>query len=151
MDAARIGYYGSSQGGAFGLIQTGLTGRFAATVCNVPAMCDHFGVDLGRNAGWPQYRNNFKVTDDKGNVSFDKQADSWIPYYDAVNFARHIQCPIRIIVGFIDSTCSPSSVYAAFNSIPSTDKAIINEIDMTHASRPSYTKAQAWLKETITK
>ena len=66
VDAARIGYYGSSQGGAFGFIQAGLTGRFAAVVCNVPAMCDHFGADAGRRAGWPQYRNTFLIKNADG-------------------------------------------------------------------------------------
>ncbi|MBO5644320.1 MAG: acetylxylan esterase, partial [Lentisphaeria bacterium] len=33
-------------------------------------------------------------------------------------FARRIKCPIYINTGFIDTTCCPSSVYAAFNQIP---------------------------------
>ena len=150
VDASRIGYYGSSQGGAFGLIQAGLTGRFAAVVCNVPAMCDHFGAELERSAGWPQYRNKFKIKDANGNSTFDKSTDSWLPYYDAVNFARHIHCPIRIIVGFIDVTCSPSSVYSAFNSIPAQDKAIITETDMGHAVRKSYWGATSWMRGKLT-
>ena len=151
VDAARIGYYGSSQGGAFGFIQAGLTGRFAAVVCNVPAMCDHFGANVGRRAGWPQYRNTFQVKNEDGTTAFDKVTDGWIGYYDAVNFASYIKSPIRVIVGFIDMTCSPSSVYAAFNSIPSADKAIVNELDMGHSARKSYGEAQAWMKKTITK
>ena len=151
VDSARIGYFGSSQGGAFGFIQAGLTGRFAAVVCNVPAMCDHFGADAGRCAGWPQYRNTFQIKNADGTTTFDKVTDGWIGYYDAVNFASYIKSPIRVIVGFIDKTCSPSSVYAAFNSIPSTDKAIVNELDMGHACRKSYSEAQAWMKGIITK
>ena len=151
VDAARIGYYGGSQGGAFGFIQAGLTGRFAAVVCNVPAMCDHFGANLERNPGWPQFRNKFKVKNENGKVAFDKVTDEWLPYYDAINFARHIKCPIRIIVGFIDGTCSPSSVYAAFNSIPSSDKAIVNETDMSHSTRQSYYNAQTWMRDIIKK
>ncbi len=151
VNAARIGYYGSSQGGAFGFIQAGLTGRFAAVVCNVPAMCDHFGVNAGRRAGWPQYRNTFLIKNADGTTAFDKETDGWIGYYDAVNFASHIQSPIRVIVGFIDMTCSPSSVYAAFNGIPSTDKAIVNELDMGHSTRKSYSDAQAWMKGILTK
>ena len=146
-----IGYHGSSQGGAFGFIQAGLTGRFAAVVCNVPAMCDHFGADAGRRAGWPQYRNTFLIKNADGTTAFDKETDAWIGYYDAVNFASYIKSPIRVIVGFIDMTCSPSSVYAAFNSIPSMDKAIVNELNMGHACWKSYGEAQAWMKGIITK
>ena len=152
VDSARIGYYGSSQGGAFGLIEAGLTGRFAAVVCNVPAMCDHFGADLGRRPGWPSYRNHFMTKDAEGNSVHDSVSEAWIPYYDAAAFAGFIQCPIRVIVGFIDDTCSPSSVYAAFNAIPSEDKTMIHEIDMGHATRNSFWgDAVTWMKGVITK
>ena len=38
-------------------------------------------------------------------------------YFDAVNFARKIECPTIVSVGFIDRTCCPSSVYSAYNVI----------------------------------
>lgn len=151
VDASRIGYSGGSQGGAFGFILAGLTGRFAAVALNIPAMCDHFGMQLDRAAGWPQYRNKFRVRDENGKLVFDKVTDAWLPYYDAVNFARHIHCPIRITLGFIDTTCSPSSVYAAYNSIPAVDKAITYETDMGHAQRPSYSKNVQWMRELVSK
>ncbi len=151
VDASRMGYFGSSQGGAFGFIMAGLTGRFAAIVCNVPAICDHFGAEMGRSAGWPQFRKKFRTKGPNGEHIYDKEIDQWLPYYDAINFARHIKCPVRVIVGFIDGTCSPSSVYAAFNSIPSKDKVIINETDMAHSTRESYYKSNAWMNELISK
>ncbi len=142
VNAKRIGYHGSSQGGGFGLILGGLTHRFAAIVCNVPALCDHYGADLERNPGWPFYVHNFRG---------QENIDDMLPYYDAVNFARHIKVPTRIIVGFIDTTCSPSSVYSAYNALKSEDKKIINEIDMGHAIRGSYYESIKWMKEIITK
>ena len=133
IDARRIGYFGSSQGGAFGLILGGLNPHISGVVANVPAMCDHFGYTLGRNPGWPR-------------LVRAKDADivKTAGYYDAVNFARNIKCPVRVIVGFGDTTCCPSSVYAAYNVIK-TDKRISNEIGMGHAVRPSYGKDIEWL------
>lgn len=142
VDAARMGYYGSSQGGAFGFILGGLNGKFAALVCNVPAMCDQFGYKKDRLSGWPQFCKAF---------SYSAEIQETAKYYDAAFFASHIKAPIRVIVGFIDSTCSPSSVYAAYNSIPSTDKAIVNEYYMGHSCWKSYNEAQAWMKKQITK
>ena len=46
-------------------------------------------------------------------------------YFDAAHFARRITGPVIVSVGFIDQTCSPSSVYAAFNEIR-TPKRIFN-------------------------
>ena len=34
-----------------------------------------------------------------------------------MNFARKIECPTIVSVGFIDRTCCPSSVYSAYNII----------------------------------
>jgi len=36
-----------------------------------------------------------------------------------VNFASRAQAPSQFTVGFIDGACPPTSVFAAFNSLPS--------------------------------
>ena len=141
--ATRIGYHGSSQGGAFGLILGGLTQRFAAIVCNVPAMCDHYGAEAGRLPGWPFFIVNLRKN------AAAEAIDGMVPYYDAANFARHINAPIRVIVGFIDTTCCPSSVYSAFNVLKSKDKKMIHEIETGHAVKPSFYEGQKWMMEVI--
>ena len=137
-----IGYHGSSQGGAFGFIIGGLNPAVCAFVCNVPAMCDHLGYKQGRLAGWPQFCRQMKNS---------PEIETMAQYYDAMNFAAHIRkdVPVRVIVGLSDRTCSPSSVYAAYNRIPSSDKKITSEVGMGHECWPSYNKEIAWLKDYI--
>ena len=137
-----IGYHGSSQGGAFGFIIGGLNPAVCAFVCNVPAMCDHLGYKQGRLAGWPQFCRQMKNS---------PEIETMAQYYDAMNFAAHIRkdVPVRVIVGLADRTCSPSSVYAAYNRIPSLDKKITSEVGMGHECWPSYNKEIAWLKDYI--
>ena len=137
-----IGYHGSSQGGAFGFILGGLFPNICALVCNVPAMCDHLGYKQGRLAGWPQFCRQMKNS---------PEIETMAQYYDAMNFARYIRAPIRVIVGLADRTCSPSSVYAAYNQIPSRDKQIISEVGMGHEVWPSYNKSIAWMKDYLLK
>lgn len=137
VDSSKIGYNGSSQGGAFAFILGGLTGRFAYIVANVPAMCDQYGEAKNRTSGWPKFKRNFK---------FAKEADAMVPYYDSAFFASYIKCPIRVIVGFIDATCPPSAVYAAFNGIPSKDKKIIHELHMGHSTPKSYSNEIARMR-----
>ncbi len=134
-----VGYHGSSQGGAFGFIIGGLNQAVCAFVCNVPAMCDHLGYKQGRLAGWPQFCRQMKNS---------PEIESMAQYYDAMNFAAHIRkdVPVRVIVGLADRTCSPSSVYAAYNRIQSSDKKITSEVGMGHEVWPSYNKEIAWLK-----
>ena len=135
-----LGYHGSSQGGAFGFILSGLNPAIRAAVCNVPAMCDHLGYKQGRLAGWPQFCRQMKNS---------PEIEAMAQYYDAMNFAAHIRndVPVRVIVGLADRTCSPSSVYAAYNRIQSTDKKITSEVGMGHECWPSYNKEIAWLKD----
>ncbi len=103
--------YGSSQGGGSALILAGLNKNITALAGNVPALCDHGGYKVGRKSGWPMLHG----------VS---NADEWAPYFDAGNFAKFIKVPALISCGFIDTTCHPASVCAAFNQIKSPKKMV---------------------------
>jgi cephalosporin-C deacetylase len=66
--------------------------------------------------------------------SFDERAVQALRYVDVMNHASRITCRTFVSVGFIDKTCPPSSVYAAFNNIPSaTDKTMVTRPEMAHA------------------
>ena len=47
-----------------------------------------------------------------------------LAYYDVVNFARKIKCPVFYSFGFNDQTCCPTSTYAAYNVIMSPKKLV---------------------------
>ena len=140
VDSDRIGCFGTSQGGASALILTGLNKNIDAAVSSVPALCDHAGLLKGRSPGWP------RLVDTYGG---DKAVLEQSRYLDAVNFARSIDVPIRVLVGFIDVTCSPSSVWSAFNVIPSADKKIFCEQKLGHANGQGYNDAINWLKAKV--
>ncbi len=132
VDVNRIGYFGTSQGGASALILGGLNQHFCAILSSVPALCDHGGYEKGRSPGWPRLVDTAKGNDD---VKYASQ------YLDAAYFARRIEVPITVTVGFIDGVCSPSSVYAAYNSIPSAEKRILHEPLLGHQNKDQYAKA----------
>jgi len=115
--------YGSSQGGGHSLILTGLNKNITAAIANVPALCDHGGYLKDRVPGWPKI-----LLSHKKDVAWVQMSG----YFDAVNFARRITVPTVVGVGFIDSSCPPSSVYAAYNVIKAPKK-IINDPAMGHA------------------
>ena len=69
------------------------------------------------------------------------------PYFDGASFAPCITCPIRFVAGFGDCACPPASVYAAYNCVPSADKAIFNGIGMGHGVFPRfYDELGAWVR-----
>ena len=127
-----IGYYGFSQGGAFGLMLTAITPEIREAVCHMPALCDHLAFLNARQPGWPQLLRNLQDT-----PALRKLAG----YYDAVNFARLIHQPITVLVGFADTVCAPGSVYAAYNVIPSPRKRIIDEPLSQHGRGGAYWRA----------
>ncbi|HOC69742.1 MAG TPA: acetylxylan esterase [Candidatus Hydrogenedentes bacterium] len=122
---------GSSQGGGQAIVAAGLDTRVTAFAANVPAMCDH----TGRVNGWPRLVPH----DDTGKP--DPQITETARYFDAMNFATRTKADAVVSVGFIDNTCRPTTVYAAYNNLQGK-KRIINEPRMTHTTWPSFTKAQ---------
>ncbi len=140
-DGKNLVVTGSSQGGGLSLICAGLDNRVSAIAANVPALCDHSGLLQGRASGWP------------GLLRFDeahrdKTAEA-AAYYDAVNFARYIQCPSLIAVGLVDTTCPPTTVYSAYNVI-NAPKEIMAFPYMGHSSDPKYNAyREQWILDQV--
>ena len=140
IDRGRIGFDGTSQGGAAALILTAMNKNIKAAVASVPALCDHAGSLKGRAPGWPLL------------YAFSQQDPDVLEasrYGDAVNFARKIDVPIRVTVALVDQICSPSSVYSAYNVIPSADREILIEPHLGHENGVQYSKAAAWLRDLL--
>lgn len=122
---------GSSQGGGQSIVAAGLDARVTAFAANVPAMCDH----TGHVNGWPR----LVPRDTEGTP--DPQITQVARYFDAMNFATRTKSDAVVSVGFVDNTCRPTSVYAAYNNLQGK-KRIISEPHMPHAVWPSFTEAQ---------
>lgn len=118
VDASRVGYYGISQGGAFGLYLTYLNPHVRKCVSTVTAFSDLLCESVGRQAsienGWFDYDDPVRAARAKRNS----------PYLDTANFASKIRKPVRFVTGQCDWICPPHTVYAAYNVCPSPDKAI---------------------------
>lgn len=141
VDRTRFTYAGTSQGGGFGLILGGLTGRFTRLVAYVPALADHFAYRNHRRAGWPRF------IDLRPGAADLARAEAIMPYYDTAFFASRITCPVRFIVGLSDSVCPPATGTAAYNACPSKDKALEMVPGMPHAVfKPIYAKYDDWLR-----
>ena len=104
VDKEHISYLGSSQGGGYGVYLTALCPQINAACCGVPAFCDCGGFLAGHH----------QTT--SCNESFKKHYDV-MRYFDPVNFASMIKVPVYMSCGFIDITCQPSAVYAAYNEL----------------------------------
>lgn len=138
VDLTDFTYSGASQGGGFGLYLMGLNRRFTRGVLYVPACTDTMGGLAGRQSGWPN-----PLQDDPPGSKAARERNA--PYFDGANFASRICCPVRVAVGFSDTTCPPCAVYATYNEIRVADKGIVNGVGMTHSVRGSfYSELGAW-------
>lgn len=144
--ARDVRYHGTSQGGMFGLILTGLNKKIVRSVVYVPAGCDTLGYKRGRRrSGWP------RIVERQPIALREKTAVN-AAYFDGANFATRISCPIRFVAGYSDAICPPAAVWATYNACPSGDKSIDWGVGMTHAVFGKfYSTYQAWLTEDLSK
>ena len=127
--------FGSSQGGFQAFAAAGIDERVTAFCAGVPAGCDHTGVVVKRVNGWPKFIQSLPV------IEPDPKVLETVRYFDNVNFAAHTKAKRCIVtVGFIDTTCPPTSVYAAYNALP-IKKEIFNDVKSGHANSPAAMKA----------
>ena len=110
-DGKHLIVVGGSQGGAQVLAACGLDKDITFARAGVPAMCDHSGCLGNRRSGWPAL---YTAKENEKNPAYAKCA----AYFDGAYFAKRIKCPIYFNTGFMDTVCPPSSVFAAYNSIP---------------------------------
>jgi cephalosporin-C deacetylase len=120
---------GHSQGGGQSIVAGGLDSRVTAIAAGIAAMCDHTGPAVGRVGGWPRLLK--KGRDGK----FDPKVVEASRYFDAVNFASRCSADALLSVGFVDLTCQPTTVYAAYNQLKGA-KQILNEPRMAHEILP---------------
>ncbi len=133
-DGKTLIVYGASQGGYQAFAAAGLDARVSFICAGVPAGCDHTGSQANRISGWPKIVPN--DAEGKPNAAALQAAR----YFDNVNFATRAKCQGAVVtVGFIDTTCPPTSVYAAYNAL-TIPKAIHTDILSGHTSTPAASK-----------
>ena len=131
-DGKRILVIGESQGGGQALAAAGLDERVSAVVATVPAMCDFGGELVGRTGGWPQ---PFKFNGNR------EKLQKTIPYFDVAHLLKNSKATIVAEIGFIDTTCPSTSIYAAINQLKG--KKIIYGVPYRghHLDQKEYQKA----------
>lgn len=111
VDASRVGVMGMSQGGGLTLAVAALDARPALAMPEMPYLC-HF-----RRAVAMAIRQPYLEIPDYLKRWPEREDTVWrtLSYFDNMNLAPWITCPVLMTVGLQDDICPPSSVYAAFN------------------------------------
>ena len=128
---------GNSQGGIQSFVSAGLNPKVTEVMVCIPAGCDHSGALVGRKPGWP-----FRMVQ----VDPSKMAQiKTFGYFDGVNFAARIKCPVLIGLGLIDETSPPSGVFAAANQLRGLKELVVlvnaDHQGTNHTHTPYFTRA----------
>ena len=119
-DGKTLVVHGTSQGGQQALALAGLRSDDVTAVTPfLPAACDMLAPEVGRASGFP----NWYVQTWGGRDA--KRVRDASRYYDPVNFARNIKCPVLIGLALHDDLAPPSSVLAAANVITAPKELVI--------------------------
>ena len=107
-DGRNLVVTGTSQGGLQTIMLAGLHPKVTAVMANVPAGCDQSGILVGNACGWPALAMWLKGEEQKRVLDVAR-------YYDCMNFAPNIKCPLLVSAGMIDETCPPSGIFSTVN------------------------------------
>lgn len=114
VDAARLAVGGGSQGGGIALAAAALApGQVRLLAADVPFLC-HFrrATELTDKLPYAEIAAYLKCHRGRSERVF-----ATLAYFDGVNFAPRIRARTLFSVALMDTTCPPSTVFAAYNRI----------------------------------
>lgn len=111
VDPARIAVQGGSQGGGMALAVAGLRTDIAAVAAFVPFLCD-FPRSTRITDSYPYREIADYLAIHRHEVGLVHRT---LSYFDGLNFASRATAPALFTAALMDSTCPPSTVFAAFN------------------------------------
>ena len=111
VDAKRIGVTGGSQGGGFSLMTAALDPRISLCAPDIPFLCDW--KKYFKAGHWPEMEGWIEKNSDR---TWESTLQT-MGYFDALNFAHRIKCPVFLGVGLQDATCPAATIFSVYNRL----------------------------------
>jgi cephalosporin-C deacetylase len=120
VDPDRIGVTGSSQGGALTIVTSALRPEIACAAAGAPYLCGFMdSARLTHSYPYQEINDYLRLYPER-----EEQVRATLEYFDGINFAPRIRCPILVNIGLQDDVCPPETGYAVFRAIGSTEKQL---------------------------
>lgn len=141
IDPERIAVWGQSQGGGTALMAAALEPRVKKCFAAVPSY------------SWWERRIDQKLASAAQLESYLRDHPADIPrvfdlmsYFDGMNFAARVKCPVRLYACGRDTAVTPECVYAVYNHLATTsDKSVV---DFPYGRHECYLdQYYKWIKE----
>jgi cephalosporin-C deacetylase-like acetyl esterase len=147
VDQKQIVVAGGSQGGRLSIVVACLDHRIAAAV---PAITHN------ANVVYTQWATASNLAGDDGTklelppAPADTPEQKCLPYYDVINFAPEIRCPMLMNAGLIDPVSPPTGVFAVYQRLGTRDKTLVPLPGMGHDWSAEFDRrAWRWLEEKL--
>ncbi len=118
VDASRIGITGSSQGGGLTLCTAAMRPEIRAAAAGAPYLTGYIdAIELTHTYPYEEINDYLRLHPESR-----EDVKETLAYFDCINFADRITCPIIVNIGLQDNVCPPETAYAMFDRIASLDK-----------------------------
>jgi cephalosporin-C deacetylase len=130
---------GASQGGMQTIITAAIHPKVTAGLVDAPAGCDLNGPAAGRAPGWPMW---YWQTQGKDPERVRRASR----YFDVVNFASRVKCPILVVLGLLDTACPPPGVFAMTNRLQGPKEVVVMpQAGHGGSNEAYYRRSVAWM------
>jgi cephalosporin-C deacetylase len=120
VDPTRIGVTGTSQGGGLTICTAAMRPEVRAAAAGAPYLCGFIdAIALTHTYPYEEINDYLRLHPDSRPA-----VEETLAYFDGINFADRITCPIIVNIGLQDNVCPPETGYALFNKIAATDKRL---------------------------
>ena len=141
VDASRIAVWGGSQGGGLAFATAALSSNVALCLADIPFLCDWDG--YFKLSEWPEIESWIC---DASNRSWQTTLKT-LSYFDTMNLAGRIRCPVKMGIGLQDDVCPPSTSFAAFNRVRGDREVNIYPTHGHSVPDDHYTAGWRWIEK----
>ena len=120
VDPERLGVTGSSQGGGLTVTTAAMRPQVRAAAAGAPYLCGFLdSIELTHTYPYEEINDYLRLHPESRS-----EVEATVAYFDGINFAERIRCPIIVNIGQQDNVCPPETGHALFERIGSADKRL---------------------------
>jgi cephalosporin-C deacetylase len=128
VDGTRIGITGGSQGGALTIVTAALRREITCAAAGAPYLCGFMdAARLTHSYPYEEISDYLRLHPER-----EEQVRATLNYFDGINFAPSIACPIIVSLGLQDDVCPPETGFALFRDIGSANKKLYTYDNCMH-------------------
>ena len=120
VEPTRLGVTGNSQGGGLTITTAAMRSEVRAASAGAPYLCGFVEAsELTHTYPYEEITDYLRLHPERR-----PEVEATVAYFDGINFADRISCPIIVNIGLQDNVCPPETGYALFDRIGSADKRL---------------------------